>query len=132
MICGITDVQPNFQARSWSTEDNPDMNTQHQSVAEEKGTAMLVTTLREHLQTVKDRKKKYRCDSTQAFDHESPLSIITSVLLRFLPSSTTRGRSGCFTSTASATRRRALDTLTCRATLTCTIWLSKRSEPAVG
>ena len=61
--------------------------------------------------------------------YESPLSIITSVLLRFLPSSTTLGRSGCFTSTASATRRRAFDTLTCRATLTCTICLLKRSVP---
>jgi hypothetical protein len=54
---------------------------------------------------------------------------MTSVLLRFLPNSTTLGRSGCLTSTASATRLRALETLTWRATLTCTIWRSKRSVP---
>lgn len=63
---------------------------------------------------------------------QSPPSIITSVLFLFLVRSTTRGRKGCFTSTASATRLRALETLTCRATLTCTIWRLNDSVPVGG
>jgi hypothetical protein len=53
------------------------------------------------------------------------------VLLRFLPNSTTRGRKGCLTSVASATRLRALETLTWRATLTCTIWRLNLSVPEI-
>lgn len=58
---------------------------------------------------------------------QSSHSIIPTVLFRFFPNSTTLGRSGCFTSTVLRTCRLAFDTLTCLATLTCTICLSKSS-----
>ena len=112
--------------------------TQHQSVANGKGkekTAMdgNKSAKKTFHKPKKEGEKTGVFDAVQCkcrpSDHESPPSIITSVLLRFLPSSTTRGRSGCFTSTASATRCRALDTLTCRATLTWTICRLKRSVP---